>query len=69
MSKKCGYKGKIESTKHSRRNSNLTRIDEKHDGRIQDGRLPKLAFKYKPVGKRNRGRTKKGWKDQCLEDN
>jgi hypothetical protein len=35
---------------------------------MKDVRLPKLAFKYKPVGKRNTGLYKKRWKDQPLEE-
>jgi hypothetical protein len=36
---------------------------KEHVKRIDDERLPKLAFKYKPVGKQNRGCPKKKWKD------
>jgi hypothetical protein len=35
---------------------------------MQDERLPKLAFKYKPVGKQNKEHPKKRWKDQFLEE-
>jgi hypothetical protein len=31
---------------------------------MQDERLSKLAFKYKPVGKRNRRHPKRRWKGQ-----
>jgi len=41
---------------------------KEHVERMQDGRFPKLALKYQPVGKRSRGRPKKRWKDQFLEE-
>jgi hypothetical protein len=49
LSKKCGYKGNTESTQHSRRNSKLP--EELERTRQKDERLPKLAFKFKPVRK------------------
>jgi hypothetical protein len=36
--------------------------------RMQDKRPPKLALKCQPVGKRNRGHSKKRLKDQFLEE-
>jgi hypothetical protein len=34
----------------------------------QDEKLSKLALKWQPVGKESKGRPKKGWKDQFLEE-
>jgi hypothetical protein len=39
------------------------RMWKEHVERMQDERPPKLALKYQPVGKLNRGRPKKRWKD------
>jgi hypothetical protein len=44
--------------KHSRRNSNLPEELEDVES-TQDERLPKLVFKYKTLGKQNRGHPKK----------
>jgi hypothetical protein len=41
---------------------------KEHVERMHDERPPKLALKYQPVGKRNRGHPKKTWKDQFLEE-
>jgi hypothetical protein len=32
---------------------------------MQDTRLPKKALQYRPSGKRDIGRPKKRWRDQC----
>jgi hypothetical protein len=39
------------------------RMWKEHVERMQDEIPPKLALKYQPVGKLNRGRPKKRWKD------
>jgi hypothetical protein len=40
---------------------------KKHVKRMQDERLPKLAFKHKPVGKQKGGHPKKREKDKFLK--
>jgi hypothetical protein len=42
---------------------------KEHVGRMQEERLPKLALKYQPAGKRNRSHLKNRWKSQFLEEN
>jgi hypothetical protein len=41
---------------------------KQHVERMQNERRPKLALKYQPMGKRNRGHPKKRWRDQFLEE-
>jgi hypothetical protein len=56
QAKKCGYKGKIESTKRSGGNSDIPEKVERTRRADANERPPKLALVYQPVGERNTGR-------------
>jgi hypothetical protein len=66
-SKKCGYKEKLKVQSIVTEIQSCQKNWKQNVERIQDEKLPKLAFKYKPVGKRNRRRHEKRWKEKLLE--
>jgi hypothetical protein len=58
----------IETAKHSRRELNIPEELERTRRNDASWETTNLAFKYQLVGKRSKGRPKKRWKDQLLEE-